>query len=293
MAVILEPLATLSVLVFVVTSMLAMGLTLTVGQILDPLRDLALVGKALLANFVIVPLLAYVILLVIPLTDAQSIGLLLLATAAGAPFLPKLVELAKADVAFGVGLMVLLMVVTVVYVPLVLPVLLPGVQVDPREIASSLVVLMLLPLAVGLFVRARYEALAETLQPTVNQISSTALVFLLVLMLILNFRTLISVIGTGVLLAFAILIVGSLGVGWLLGGPSTETRPVVGLGTAQRNVSAALVVGAANFDDPNVVVTLVVGATLMGLLIVLAGELGKRTQQPDPTRVSEEAADDD
>lgn len=293
MAVILEPLATLSVLVFVVTSMLAMGLTLTVGQILDPLRDLALVGKALLANFVIVPLLAYVILLVIPLTDAQSIGLLLLATAAGAPFLPKLVELAKADVAFGVGLMVLLMVVTVVYVPIVLPVLLPGVQVDPREIASSLVVLMLLPLAVGLFVRARYEALAETLQPTVNQISSTALVFLLVLMLILNFRTLISVIGTGVLLAFAILIVGSLGVGWLLGGPSTETRPVVGLGTAQRNVSAALVVGAANFDDPNVVVTLVVGATLMGLLIVLAGELGKRTQQPDPTRVSEEAADDD
>jgi len=293
MAVILEPLATLSVLVFVVTSMLAMGLTLTVGQILDPLRDLALVGKALLANFVIVPLLAYVILLMIPLTDAQSIGLLLLATAAGAPFLPKLVELAIADVAFGVGLMVLLMVVTVVYVPLVLPVLLPGVQVDPREIASSLVVLMLLPLAVGLFVRARYEALAETLQPTVNQISSTALVFLLVLMLILNFRTLISVIGTGVLLAFAILIVGSLGVGWLLGGPSTETRPVVGLGTAQRNVSAALVVGAANFDDPNVVVTLVVGATLMGLLIVLAGELGKRTQQPDPTRVSEEAADDD
>ena len=293
MAVILEPLATLSVLVFVVTSMLAMGLTLTVGQILDPLRDLALVGKALLANFVIVPLLAYVILLVIPLTDAQSIGLLLLATAAGAPFLPKLVELAKADVAFGVGLMVLLMVVTVVYVPLVLPVLLPGVQVDPREIASSLVVLMLLPLAVGLFVRARYEALAETLQPTVNQVSSTALVFLLVLMLILNFRTLISVIGTGVLLAFAILIVGSLGVGWLLGGPSTETRPVVGLGTAQRNVSAALVVGAANFDDPNVVVTLVVGATLMGLLIVLAGELGKRIQQPDPTRVSEEAADDD
>src|SRR6056297_1358145 len=186
MAVILEPLATLSVLVFVVTSMLAMGLTLTVGQILDPLRDLALVGKALLANFVIVPLLAYVILLVIPLTDAQSIGLLLLATAAGAPFLPKLVELAKADVAFGVGLMVLLMVVTVVYVPIVLPFLLPGVQVDPLEIASSLVVLMLVPLALGLFVKARYADTAAGLQPTVNQVSSTALVFLVVLMLVLN-----------------------------------------------------------------------------------------------------------
>jgi len=293
MAVILESLATLSVLVFVVTSMLAMGLNLTVAQILDPLRDRRLVGKALLANFVLVPLLAYVILLVIPLTDAQSIGLILLATAAGAPFLPKLVEMAKADVAFGVGLMVLLMVVTVAYVPVVLPFLLPGVQVNPLEIASSLVVLMLVPLAAGLFVKARYGDMAATWQPTVNQISSTALVFLVVLMLVLNFQTLISVVGTGALLAFALLIVGSLVVGWVLGGPGTDTQSVLGLGTAQRNVSAALVVGAANFDDPNVVVMLVVGATLMGLLIVVAGELGKRTKRPEAARSGEEATYDD
>jgi BASS family bile acid:Na+ symporter len=166
MAVVLESLATLSVLVFVVTSMLAMGLSLTVGQIIEPLRDLRLVAKALVANFVLVPVIAYVILLVIPLTDAQAIGLVLLATAAGAPFLPKLVEMAKADVAFGVGLMVLLMVVTVAYVPLVLPLLLPGVQVNPVDIAGSLVALMLVPLAVGLFVKARYADTAATLQPT-------------------------------------------------------------------------------------------------------------------------------
>ncbi|MFC7133065.1 MULTISPECIES: bile acid:sodium symporter family protein [Salinibaculum] len=293
MAVVLESLATLSVLVFVVTSMLAMGLSLTVGQIIEPLRNLRLVAKALVANFVLVPLLAYGILLVIPLTDAQSIGLILLATAAGAPFLPKLVEMAKSDVAFGVGLMVLLMVVTVAYVPVVLPFLLPGVQVSPLEIASSLVVLMLVPLAIGLFVKARYGDTAATWQPTVNQISSTALVFLVVLMLVLNFQTLISVVGTGALLAFAVLIVGSLVLGWVLGGPGTDTRPVLGLGTAQRNVSAALVVGAANFDDPNVVVMLVVGATLMGLLIVVAGELGKRSQRPEAVPSAEEATYDD
>jgi BASS family bile acid:Na+ symporter len=279
MAVILESLATLSVLVFVVTSMLAMGLSLTVGQILDPLSDLRLVEKALVANFVVVPLIAYGILLIVPLTEAQSVGLVLLATAAGAPFLPKLVEMAKADVAFGVGLMVLLMVVTVAYVPVVLPFLLPGVQVNPLDIAGSLVVLMLVPLAVGLFVKARYADTAATLQPTVNQVSTTALVFLVVLMLVLNVQTLLGVIGTGALFAFVVLIAASLAVGWLLGGPGADTRPVVGLGTAQRNVSAALVVGAANFDDPNVVVMLVVGATLMGLLIVVAGELGRRTRR--------------
>jgi len=61
-----------------------------------------------------------------------------LGTAAGAPFLPKLAQIAKGNLAFGVGLMVLLMVVTVGYLPLVLPILLPGVSVNPAEIARSL-----------------------------------------------------------------------------------------------------------------------------------------------------------
>ena len=72
------------------------------------------------------------------LDQPLGVGLLLLGTAAGAPFLPKLAQIAKGNLAFGVGLMVLLMVVTVGYLPLVLPVLLPGVSVNPAEIARSL-----------------------------------------------------------------------------------------------------------------------------------------------------------
>ncbi len=48
-----------------------------------------------------------------------GIGLLLLACAAGAPFLPKLAELARGNLAFAVGVMVLLMIVTVGYLPIV------------------------------------------------------------------------------------------------------------------------------------------------------------------------------
>jgi hypothetical protein len=49
------------------------------------------------------------------LTNQFGVGLLLLGCAAGAPFLPKLADLAKANLGFAVGAMVLLMVVTVVY----------------------------------------------------------------------------------------------------------------------------------------------------------------------------------
>ena len=70
----------------------------------------------------------------------------------------KLAEFAKADLAFAVGLMVLLMVVTVGYLPLALPFFLEGITVNPVKIARSLIVLMLIPLAVGLLVRATTQA---------------------------------------------------------------------------------------------------------------------------------------
>ena len=57
---------------------------------------------------------------------------------------------------------------------------------------------------------------------------------------------------------------------------------MLGLGTAQRNLSAALVVAGQNFaDDPNVLVMIIVAA-LVGLLLlmVIGGELGRRAAEP-------------
>jgi BASS family bile acid:Na+ symporter len=138
--------ATAATLTFVVSSMLAMGAGLTVAQIFEPLRNSRLVALVLFANFVLVPLEAFTLAKLLRLDEPFVVGLLLLSTAAGAPFLPKLVQLAKGNLAFAVGAMVLLMVITVGYLPIVLPVLLPGITVHPWQIARSLIVLMLLPL---------------------------------------------------------------------------------------------------------------------------------------------------
>ena len=147
--------SSVAVVVFVVSSTLSVGLSLTVGQILAPLKNARLVVLSLAANFVLAPLVALGLWRVLGLDEPLGIGLLLCGLAAGAPFLIKLAEFAKADLAFAVGLMVLLMVVTVGYLPLALPFFLEGITVNPMKIARSLIVLMLIPLAVGLLVRAR------------------------------------------------------------------------------------------------------------------------------------------
>ena len=284
----LSTIARLSVLTFVLSSMLAMGLSLTIQQIVAPLRNVRLVILALVANFILVPALAYLIQLVLPLDDGLSTGLILVGCAAGAPFLTKLVQVAKGDAAFSVGLMTLLMVVTVFYLPTVLPVLLPGASVSPWDIARSLIMTMLVPLGIGLFFRARYASAAASLAPHLNQISSMALVLIVVAVLVLEFSAIIGIIGTGGILAALIFLVGALAIGLLLGGIDPSTRPVLSLGTAQRNLAAAMLVAGQSFsDEPNVLV-MVMLVLILGiiLLMVVGGEMGKRVQAQDEAQQS-------
>lgn len=271
--------AQLSGLLFVVTSMLSMGLSLTVSRIIQPLRNARVVILALLANFVLVPLLAYLILLLIPLEHSLQVGLIVLSTAAGAPFLPKLVQGAKGNVATGVGLMVLLMVGTVIYMPIVLPMLVDSVQVRPWDIAESLIVLMLVPLAIGLLIRSHSPDAAPQWRPVLNNVAGLALLVLMVIGLGLNIPKILNIIGTGGILALLLFILGSFVIGFLLGGRDPRERRVMGLGTAQRNVAAAIVVTAQNFSGTDTLSFVLVGAILLLLILLPAAlRLGGRTQ---------------
>jgi bile acid:Na+ symporter, BASS family len=257
-----------AMLIFVLSSMLAMGLGLTVSQIITPLRNARLAVLSLLANFVLMPLAAVALAALLRLDQPLGVGLLLLGTAAGAPFLPKLAQIAKGNLAFAVGLMVLLMVVTVGYLPLVLPVLLPGVSVNPAKIARSLFLLMLLPLAGALAVKARFAVAAARTKPVLDRVSNLSLILLVLLITAANINNVLAVFGTHGILAGLLFIAVGFGIGWLLGGPGMDTRRVLALGTAQRNIAAALVVGSQSFSDPKVVVMVVVVA-IVSLLVLM------------------------
>jgi bile acid:Na+ symporter, BASS family len=264
----LQKAATVAMLAFVLSSMLAMGLGLTVGQIIAPLSNARLVVLSVLANFLLMPLGAVALATLLRLDQPLGVGLLLLGTAAGAPFLPKLAQIAKGNLAFAVGLMVLLMVVTVGYLPLVLPLLLSGVSVNPAKIARSLFLLMLLPLAGALAVKARFADVAARTKPLLDRLSNLSLILLVLLITLANVNNVLAVFGTRGILGGLLFIALGFGLGWLLGGPGMDTRRVLALGTAQRNIAAALVVGTQSFSDPKVVVMVVVVA-IVGLLILM------------------------
>jgi predicted Na+-dependent transporter len=256
-----------------------MSLSLSVQQMTQPLKNARLVILALLGNFVLVPLLAYAIIKVIPLDQSLQIGVILLGTAAGAPFIPKLVQGAKGNVAYAVGLMFLIMVVTIFYLPFILPLLLPGVEVNPWDIARSLIVTMLVPLVMGMLIKSHSPDVADHWAPVMQKTSSLTILILLVVGLGLNISNILGFIGTLGIGAIVLLIVGSLVIGMLLGGRDPGVRSAMGLSTANRNGAAALLVATQNFSGTNTLPFVLVGVVLMLLILLpFAKRLGARSE---------------
>ncbi len=267
-------------LLFVVGSMLAMGFSLTVQMIVLSLKNWKTVALALLTNFVVVPAATIGVISILPLQEDIRNAFFVLALAAGAPFLPKLAQFAKADIAFAVGLMTLLMVATVIILPLILPLIISGVTINPWDIVRPLVLLLLLPLGVALAIRQRYEEFANHVAKLLNSVTTVSLLVLLFLFFIAYWNEILSTFGTGAIGCSVFFIAFALLAGYLISPKEAGIKRVSSIGTAQRNISVGILVAAVNFADRPLVGVTILIVSLIGLvfLIIAAGEWGRRSK---------------
>ena len=237
----LSGVANIAILLFAVTSMLSVGLAHSVKQVLGPLRDLWAVARALLANFLLVPLLALGIVRLWPLDRPLEAGLILVAMSAGAPFLIKLTEVARSDVALSATLLVLLLPATVVYAPFAVPLVLPEADVSAGGLAVPLFLTMLLPLAAGLLINTRWPAPARRWAPIARHISTVTLVLIVLATTLADIPAIVKIFAKGAIGPAIVVIAGAFVIGYLLGGKDRNIRNVLALGTSQRNIAAATV----------------------------------------------------
>ena len=278
MSELVSTLANLFTTAFVVTSMFSFGLRLTLAEIIEPLRDLRLLLVTLAANFVIVPLVAVLLANLLGLEEDLRIGLILISVVAGAPLVPKLAQIARANIPFAVASTALLVIATVIYLPLVFPLVLPGMRLDTMSIVRPLAIQIVLPLVLGLIVDYISRDEADVLLPVLGQIANVSLTLMLVLMLGGNVGNVIGLIGTGSILAAILLFAVAMGAGYLLGGADVGTRRTLSMATGQRNLAAAFVVATGSFADRPQVLVFLAAAGLLAMIIMMpiAGWLGKR-----------------
>ena len=273
----------ITVPIFVISTMLNVGLTQKPSKILEQLREWTFVLKMLLANFILVPLVSILLLRFTTFDPALKAGLLVFGLCAGAPFLIKLTQTAQHDMALGAATMMLLMLVTVLYVPVMLPMILTGVSVDAWAIARSLLLQLLLPIGMGMIIAEFLPDFTKTVQPWVGKLGNISLYVVLVATLIGYFPNMLQIVGTGAIFVGLVIVLAAFAIGYLLNKGKDHHEDVGALGTAQRNTAAGLIIATQNFDDPNVLVMLTLANTLgIVMLLFLARFLSRDNPQVSP-----------
>jgi BASS family bile acid:Na+ symporter len=266
--------------VFVVATMLNVGLTQRPQAILRHLSNRPFMLKMLAANFVAAPLLMVGALKLVPFDPELKVGLLIFSLCAGAPFLIKLTQASKHDVALGAAVMMMLMLATTIYVPIVFPMLLSTLTVGALDIARALMLQMILPMIVGILAVQLAPHFARTIQPWIGRASNLALALVLVTTLGGYAPAIGRIAGEGAILLAVLFVLAAAGIGWLAGWGRDNLEDVGALGTAQRNTAAGLIIASQNFPSyPDVLVMIVIANTL-GILMLLAIAVWMRRDNP-------------
>ena len=227
---------------FLIIMMFAIGLQVELRTMVSDVRKYRLMAKALLANLVLAPLLGIALVYLFRLKGEIAAGFLLLALAPGAPFAINFTSKAQGAVSFAASLLFVLVVVALIFTPLIANLLLPAqthVSLPYGRAIWGIVLLLIIPFAVGLAVRNEAERLAGVLCGPATVLALILFVGFMVLSASAG-KQARSAIGGHTVLAMLAFIVAAMLIGWLLGGPEHGNRQVMAVGTSMRNVAVAL-----------------------------------------------------
>jgi len=255
------------ILIYVISGMLALGLSQTVRQIFEPLKNVRLTISAIVASYIILPLLAASIARLFGLDPSLRYGLVLLAMAAGAEVGPIFTAKSNANVSLSGGILALSIGITIIYIPLMLGVLLPEVHFDVKHLLLKLILTIVAPLLLGLFIRSRFEKIAHTAEKYLHMISRLFVVLLLLTLIGLYYRQIIALFGTYAILAGVIYVIASFGIGYLLGWPERGTMLAMGFMHGARNASVGVMVANSVFSDQPDVMLMI--ATMVIIILAL------------------------
>lgn len=251
---------------FVAVVMISIGLSVSGGQLLDILRNPALLTRILLANCVLIPAIGFVLIRIFPLTPDASVGLLLLAAIPGTPIALQYTRKAKTRLAFAAAMIFVLSLVSIAMTPLAIEVMPQTAQRNQRPILyliASIALYIALPLCAGLWAARRAPKIAPRLVLPLGVLASFVFAVLMWETRLLRREAFNTVRGRGTILAMLLLLLLSMLIGWLVGGPDRESRRVLATSTGMRNVIVVLYVARYCFPGTSVFMIPLVYLSLM------------------------------
>jgi len=261
--------------IVVVVMIVAIGMSSKLGDIAYLARRPRLMLRSLLAMYLLVPMVAVVVVKLVPMPASSKAALLVLSISAGAPLLPgKLLFLAEGAYVFGLAVFSSLFAIVVApaWVALLAGHFGADVQLSALTVAVVVAKGFLLPLGTGMIVHAIRPAWSERVAERALAVAGVALAAAGIALLLLHLDLLLEV-SLGGIVGLALVMVVSLGIGHALGGPAPGDRTALAIACATRHIGIAILV-AASFPGPRTSVLIV--AYLLAALLVRTPYLWRR-----------------
>jgi bile acid:Na+ symporter, BASS family len=268
------------VLVFVATTLLAVGLGTTSGILRSTISNGPLILGALAANLVLIPVLGWGLAEILAPSGVTFIALVLAGASPGGPFGAKLAQIQRGDAVAGAALMAILAVIGSLTAPVLVAFILSTAHVggvDDISIAVGplvvrIVISQIIPFALGMTARAVSARSASRVQPVTLLLSTISFLILLAWILIEGAGDVVSLAGP-FLVAAAALTALAVFVGALLAPPPGRIRSTAGAIAGVRNAAPMLAVIAAEFGDEPRILPAVAAIVLMELFVQLPWNL--------------------
>jgi len=261
----MDPLTKILTSIFLISTMAAIGLKVTMVEIVSSLRDRSLMVRSLVVNMIIVPLLGLVLVKIVPMSQDVKVGILLLAVSPGGLNAIQFTSKTKDALCYATSLLFILTLLSVLLSPVIANFMLPvstSFTLQYGRVIMFLFLYIFLPLLAGLGVHRVSKRVAGMLSKPAALIGTVFFVVVVIRMLAQRKQAMATLSKTE-LAAMIVFIILTMIIGWLFGGPSNQTRRILATATSMRNAALCFIMANKGFPDTNVIVTVVAFSGLM------------------------------
>ncbi len=166
--------------------MFGMGLSLALADFKRVVTYPKAVFVGLISQIVILPLIGYLIAIGLNLSPTIAIGIMLLAACPGGATSNLLTHLAKGDLALSVSLTAIASLLSIITIPIIVQFALVEfsdqsqvISVDAVTMIKQLLVIVIIPVSIGMLIKARFSIFADKMEKPVK--IASAIIFILVI----------------------------------------------------------------------------------------------------------------
>jgi BASS family bile acid:Na+ symporter len=238
---------------------------------------------------VIPPIIAGVLISMLPIEPVVKAGIMLMAISPVPPLVPGKELGVGGRKNYAYGLYVAMALLTIISVPIVIAIVTTLFDrrdyVSVAQIAQTTFFGVLLPLAIGLAIRAMAPGFAGKAWRTIYRLSLLLVLLAFLPIVVKVWPALSELVGNGTMAVMAVVTALCVATGHLLGGPDLRDRATLAIASSVRHPGIALSIAAVHFADPRVSAAILL-FMLVGLVVSIPYTLWVKRHHEPPSKAA-------